>query len=153
MAVVISKDRGRWWNDMFQQQVSPAWVVVRRERGCGHQNHMFQQLSKVPVVTKNEFDGHKIEIAENVVLSTPSTIHLLGLPYQGSSLSFSHPPTSALFLQNIAHIPQWGEGLKNQQSSCKGAKNCLYWRKNQGGDRKKIKHIMSKFFLRARGRD
>ena len=103
MAVVISEDGWRRRNDMFRRLVSPAGVVVRRERGCGRRNHMFRQISKVPVVTKNEFGGHEIEIAEGVVISTPSATHLLGLPYHGSPLSFSYPPTSAPIL---AHIPR-----------------------------------------------
>jgi len=60
--------------------VSPAWVVVGMETGCGRRNDTFRRLSKVPVVTKNEFGGCKIEIAEGVVISTPSVTHLLGLP-------------------------------------------------------------------------
>ena len=48
---------------------------------------MFRRL-KVLVVTKNEFGACEIEIAEGVVISTPSATHLLGLPYPGSPLSF-----------------------------------------------------------------
>ena len=76
------------------------------ERGCGRRKHMFRRLSKVPIVTKNEFGGREIGITEGVVISTPSATHLLGLPYHGSPLSFSHPPTSAPLLQNVAHIPR-----------------------------------------------
>ena len=83
---------------------SLAWVVGGMERGCGHQNDMFQQLSKVPVVTKYEFGGCEIEIAEGVVISTPSATHLTGLPHQGSLLSFLCPSTSAPLPRNAAHI-------------------------------------------------
>ena len=86
MAVVVSEDGCRQRNDMFQRHVSPAWVGAGRERGCGCRNHTFRRLSKVPVVTKNEFGGREIEIAEGVVISTPPATHLLGLPYQGSPL-------------------------------------------------------------------
>ena len=77
-----------------------------RERGCGRRNHKFRRLSKVPVVTNYQFGTCEMEIAEGVVFSTPSATHLLGLPYHGSPLSFSHPSTSAPFLRNIAHIPR-----------------------------------------------
>jgi len=59
-----------------------------RERGCGRRNHIFRRLSKVPVVTKREFGGCEIKIAEGVVVSTPSATHLLGLPHHGSPLVF-----------------------------------------------------------------
>ena len=72
------RERGWMWG--AKHVVSLAWVVVGRERGCGRQNHMFRWLSKVPVVTKNEFDGCEIEIADGVVISTPSATHLTGLP-------------------------------------------------------------------------
>jgi len=58
------------------------------ERRCGRRNHTFRQLSKVPVVTKNEFGACEIEIAEGVVISTPSATHLTGLPHHGSPLMF-----------------------------------------------------------------
>jgi len=73
--------------------VSPALVIVGRERECGHQNHIFQWLLKVTVVTKNEFGGCEIEIAEGIVISTSSAMHLMGLPswvsHHGSPLLFS----------------------------------------------------------------
>jgi hypothetical protein len=72
-----------------KRHVLQAWVVVGRGRGCGRRNHMFRRLSKVPVVTKYEFRGCKIEIAEGVAISTPSTTHLTDLPYHGSPLAFS----------------------------------------------------------------
>ena len=84
--------------------VSPAWVVVRRETGCERRRNFGG--SKVLVVTKNEFGACEIEIAEGVVISTPSATHLLGLPYPESPLSLSFPPTSAPLLQNVAHIPR-----------------------------------------------
>jgi len=94
----------RGWMWAAKPHVSWAWVVVGRERGCGHRNHMFQRLSKVPIVRKNEFGGCEIEIAKGVVISTPPATHLIGLPHQGSPLSFLCPSTSAPLLQNIAHI-------------------------------------------------
>jgi len=69
-----------------KRHVSPAWVVVGRERGCGHRNVSSRRLSKVPVVTKNEFGGCEIEIAEGDVISTPSATHLTGLPYRSRTL-------------------------------------------------------------------
>jgi hypothetical protein len=59
-----------------------------RERGCVRRNHMFRRLSKASVVTKDEFGACKIEIAEGVVVLTPSATHLLGLPHHGSPLLF-----------------------------------------------------------------
>ena len=91
-----------------KRHVSLAWVVVRRERRCGRRNNMFPWLSKGPVVvvTKNEFGCCKIEIVEDVAILTPSVTHLVGLPHQGSPLSFSYPSTSAPLLRNLAHIPR-----------------------------------------------
>ena len=60
--------------------VSPAWVVGVRESGCGRRSDIFRRLSKAPVLTKNEFGRCEIEIAEGVVISTPSATHLVGLP-------------------------------------------------------------------------
>jgi hypothetical protein len=57
-----------------------------------------------PVLTRNELGVREIEIAEGVVVSTPSVTHLLGLPHHGSPLAFSHPFKIALFLRNKAHI-------------------------------------------------
>ena len=94
------------WMWAAKRHVSPALVVVGRERGCGRRNHMFRRLSKVPVATKNEFGGCEIEIVEGVVISTPSETHLTGLPHHGSPLPFSYPPTSAPLLKNAAHIPR-----------------------------------------------
>ena len=101
-----------------KQHVSPAWVVVGRERGCGCRNNMFRRLLKGPVVTKNEFGCCKIEIVEDVIL-TPSVTHLVALPHQGTSLSFSYPSTSAPLLRNLVHIPRLGGGLKNWHGSHK----------------------------------
>ena len=106
MAVVVSEDGCGRRNDMFRRNVSPDGVVVGRERGCGHRNHMLRWLLKVLVIAKNELGGREIEVAEGVVISTPSTTYLLGLPYHGSPLSFSYPPTSAPLLQIVAHIPR-----------------------------------------------
>ena len=96
----------RGWMWAAKRLVSPALVIVGRERGCGRRNHMFRWLLKVPVVTKNEFRSREIEIAEGIVVSTPSATHLTGLPHHGSPLQFSYPPISAPFLQNVAHIPR-----------------------------------------------
>ena len=60
--------------------VSLAWVVGVRESGCGRRSDIFRRLSKAPVLTKNEFGRWEIEIAEGVVISTPSATHLVGLP-------------------------------------------------------------------------
>ena len=38
---------------------------------------------------------HEIEILEDVVISTPSPTHLMGVPHQGSPLSFSYRSKSA----------------------------------------------------------
>jgi hypothetical protein len=89
-----------------KRHISPAWVVVGKERGSEHRKDTFRRLSKGPVVTKNEFGCSKIEIVEGVVVSTPSPTHLTGLPYHGSPLAFSYPPTSAPLVQNVAHIPR-----------------------------------------------
>ena len=51
-----------------KRHVSPAGVVVGRERGCGRRNHMFRRLLKVLVIAKNELGGREIEIAEGVVI-------------------------------------------------------------------------------------
>ena len=75
-----------------KRHVSPAWVVVGRERRFGRRNNMFRRLSKGPVVTKNEFGCCKIEIVEDVVISTPSVTHLVGRPYHSRTLL--HPPRS-----------------------------------------------------------
>ena len=77
-----------------KRQVSLAWVVVGKERGCRRQNNMLRRLSKGPVVTKNEFGCCKIEIVEDVVIniSTPSVTHLVGRPYHSRTLL--HPPRS-----------------------------------------------------------
>ena len=85
---------------------SPAWVVVGRESGCERRNHMFRRLSKAPMVTKIEFGGWEIELAEGVEVTTPSTTHLMGLPHHRSPLAFSYLPTFAPILQNVAHIPR-----------------------------------------------
>ena len=35
-----------------QRHISPAYVVVGKERGSGHRKDKFRRLSKGPVVTK-----------------------------------------------------------------------------------------------------
>ena len=81
---------------------------------------MFRQLSKAPVLTKTEFGGCEIEIAQGVVISTPSVTHLVGLPDQGPPLSFSYPSISAPLLRNVVHNPRQGGGaLENLHSSYK----------------------------------
>ena len=110
----------RGWIWAAKPKFSPALVIVERERECGRRNHTFRRLSKVPVVIEYEFTGCEIEIAEGCR-------HFDALPDapDGSPLLFSFPPTSALFLQNVAHIPRGGEGLENRQGSRKSAKNHL----------------------------
>ena len=102
----LSSCRQRGWMWAAKRHVSEAWVISGRERGCGRQKHVFRRLSKVPVVTRNEFSGCEIEIAEGVVISTPSATHRVGLPHQGSPLAFSYPSRSAPLLRNAAHIPR-----------------------------------------------
>ena len=97
------------FDDMFRRL---GWLLGGRGDVGVETICMFQPLSKVPVVTKNEFGGRKIEITEGVAISTLSATHLLGLPYHGSPLSSSYPPTSTPILRNVAHIPRWGEGLE-----------------------------------------
>jgi len=79
-------------------------VVVVWEEGCGRRNNMFHRLTMRPVFTINELDVRDIEIAEGVVISTPSVTHLVGLPHQGSPLACSDPSTLAFSLRNKAHI-------------------------------------------------
>ena len=50
-------------------------MVIGRESGSG-------LISKGPVLTKDEFWGCEIEIAEGVMISTPSATHLVGLHCQ-----------------------------------------------------------------------
>lgn len=64
-----------------------------------------QCLMKGPVLATNEFKVCKIEIAEGVVVSTPSATYLMGLLHQGTPLTFSCPFTSALALRNKVHSP------------------------------------------------
>ena len=89
MAVIVSEGGWMW---AAKRHVSLAWVVVGRERGCGRRNASLRRLSNVPVVTKNEFGSCEIEIAEGVVISTPSATHLTGLSYCSHTLL--HPPRS-----------------------------------------------------------
>ena len=70
---------------------------------------MLRRFSKAPVFTETEFAGYKIEITEGVVISTPSATNLLGLPHQGSPLSFSYRSISALLLRYAAHNTRQGE--------------------------------------------
>jgi len=79
-------------------------VVFVWEEGCGRRNDIFPRLMKKPGLTINELGVPEIEIAEGVVVSTPSVTHLVGLPHQGSPLPYSDPSTLALFLPNKAHI-------------------------------------------------
>ena len=114
--------RGSWWIWAAKPIFSPALVIVERERECGRRNHMFRRLSKVPVVIKYEFTGCEIEIAEgcrhfDALPDAPD-----GSPLSRVPLLFSFPPTSAPFLQNVAHIPRGGEGLENRQGLRKSAK-------------------------------
>jgi hypothetical protein len=97
--------RKRGWMWAAKRLVSPAWVVVGRERGSGCRNDMFQWLSKAPVVTKYELRCCESE-AGGIVISTPSPMHLTGLPHKGSLLQFSYPSTSIPLLQDVAHIPR-----------------------------------------------
>ena len=101
-----ASSRKRGWMWAAKRHISPAWVVVGKEMGSGRRNDTFRRLLKGPVVTKNEFVCSKIEIVEGVVVSTPSPMHLTGLPHHGSPLVFSYPPTSAPLLRNLAHIPR-----------------------------------------------
>jgi hypothetical protein len=98
--------RKRGWMWAAKRLVSPAWVVVGRERGCGRRNDKFQRLSEVPIVTEYELRGCESEMTGGVVISTPSPTHLTGLPHNGSPLQFSYPSTSIPLLQNLAHIPR-----------------------------------------------
>ena len=75
---------------------------------------MFCRFSKAPVLTKTEFGGCEIEIAEGVVISTPSATHLVGLPHQGPPLSFSYPSISAPLLRNVVHNPRQGGGARSK---------------------------------------
>jgi hypothetical protein len=79
------------------------------ESGCGWRNIVLRRFSKVPVLKSTEFGSCKIETTEGVVISTPSATHLIGLPHQGSPLSFSYPSISAPLLRNVAHNPRQGE--------------------------------------------
>ena len=62
------------------------------------------RLTKTSVLTINELGICEIEIAEGVVLSTPSVTHLVGLLHQGFPLVYSDSSKLALFLRNKAHI-------------------------------------------------
>ena len=98
--------RKRRWMWAANRHVSLACVVVVRESGSGRRNHMFRCLSKRLYSQKNEFGGCKIEIPEDVVISTPSATHHVGLLHQGPSLAFSYPSASTPPLRNVAHIPR-----------------------------------------------
>jgi len=75
------------WICAEKRHVSPALVVIGRESGSG-------RISKGPVLTKDEYWGCEIEIAEGVMISTPYAMHLVGLLHQGSPATFLHPSTS-----------------------------------------------------------
>ena len=50
----------------------------REESGCGRRKNMFRWLWRTPVLPKNEFGGWEIEMAEGVLIWTPSATHLVG---------------------------------------------------------------------------
>ena len=58
----------------------------------GVETTCFDSFRKEPIVTNNEFGVCEIEIAEDVVLSTPSATHLTALPHPPHS--FETQPTS-----------------------------------------------------------
>jgi len=123
--------RKQGWMCAAKRLVSPARVVVGRERGFGRRNDIFQRLLKVPVVTKYQLRGCESEMTGGVVILTPSPAHLTGLPHQGSPLEFSYPSTFIPLLQNVAHIPRRGEGLENSQKSPILVKNTSEMLKNR----------------------
>jgi len=101
-------------------------AAVVSEVGCGRRNDFFRRLGWLSGGKRdvggdttsfagfrkrlysyiNEFGCCELEIAEGVIVSTPSTTHLTGLPHHGSPPQFSYPPKSAPLLQNVAHIPR-----------------------------------------------
>jgi len=81
-------------------------VVVVWEEECRRRNDIFRRLTKRAVLTINELGVRKVEIAEGVVILTPSVTHLVGLPRQGSPLAYPYPSTLAPFLVNKAHVPR-----------------------------------------------
>ena len=86
--------RKQGWMWAAKRHVSPAWVVVERERDCGRRNNMFRRLSKGPVVTKNEFG-----VLQNRNCGKCRHFDTFRDALRGSPLSFSYLSTST-------HIPR-----------------------------------------------
>ena len=98
---------------------------------CGRQKRYFSPAFENVYWQKNKFHGHKLEIAQGVVLSTPSATHLVGLPHQGSPLPYFDPST-------LATIPPL---LQPGHTKCAHAKICIYLSKKSA--RKDLKAIIN----------
>jgi hypothetical protein len=94
--------------------------------GVGGETTCFAGFRKRLYWQKNEFGGREIEIAEGVVVSTPSATHLTGLSYL--TLTLPHSPRS--FERKPASL---GEGRSQNSTICvnKPKKNAYIHEKNR----------------------